>query len=37
MTIQSDGLLVSLIIFLGPVVAIPDQLAVYRIHGSNFY
>lgn len=37
MTIQSDGLLAALIIFLGPVVAIPEPLAVYRIHGSNLY
>jgi glycosyltransferase involved in cell wall biosynthesis len=37
MTIQSDGLLAALIIFLGPIVAIPEPLAVYRIHGSNLY
>lgn len=37
MTIQSDGLLAALIIFLGPVVAISEPLAVYRIHGSNLY
>lgn len=37
MTIQSDGLLAALIVFLGPIVAIPEPLAVYRIHGSNFY
>lgn len=37
MTIQSDGLLAALIIFLGPVVAIPEPLAVYRIHASNLY
>jgi len=37
MTIQPDGLLAALIIFLGPIVAIPEPLAVYRIHGSNMY
>jgi glycosyltransferase involved in cell wall biosynthesis len=37
MTIQSDGLLAALIIFLAPVVAIPEPLAVYRIHGANMY
>lgn len=37
MIIQSDGLLAALIIFLGPIVAIPEPLAVYRIHGSNLY
>jgi glycosyltransferase involved in cell wall biosynthesis len=37
MTIQADGLLAALIIFLAPVVAIDDPLAVYRIHGKNLY
>ena len=37
MVIQADGLLSALIIFLGPVVAIDEPLAVYRIHGSNLY
>jgi glycosyltransferase involved in cell wall biosynthesis len=37
MTIQADGLLAALIIFLGPVVAIDEPLAVYRIHGANLY
>jgi glycosyltransferase involved in cell wall biosynthesis len=37
MVIQADGLLAALIIFLGPVVAIDEPLAVYRIHGSNLY
>ena len=37
MTIQPDGLLAALIIFLAPVVAIPQPLAVYRIHGANLY
>jgi glycosyltransferase involved in cell wall biosynthesis len=35
--IQADGLLAALIIFLGPVIAIREPLAVYRIHGSNLY
>ncbi len=37
MTIQSDGLLAALVIFLAPVVAIQEPLAVYRIHGANLY
>ena len=37
MIISSDGLLAALIVFLGPIVAIPEPLAVYRIHGSNLY
>jgi glycosyltransferase involved in cell wall biosynthesis len=37
MTIQADGLLAALIIFQGPVIAIDEPLAVYRIHGSNLY
>ncbi|HEY2547551.1 MAG TPA: glycosyltransferase [Candidatus Acidoferrum sp.] len=37
MTIQADGLLAALIIFLAPVVAIAEPLAVYRIHGANLY
>jgi glycosyltransferase involved in cell wall biosynthesis len=37
MTIQADGLLAALVIFLAPVVAIPEPLAVYRIHGANLY
>jgi glycosyltransferase involved in cell wall biosynthesis len=37
MTIQADGLLAALIIFVAPVVAIDDPLAVYRIHGANLY
>ncbi len=37
MTIQADGLLAALVIFLAPVVAIEEPLAVYRIHGRNMY
>lgn len=37
MTIQADALLAALIIFLGPVMAIDEPLAVYRIHGANLY
>ena len=37
MTIQADGLLAALVIFLTPVVAIPEALAVYRVHGQNLY
>jgi glycosyltransferase involved in cell wall biosynthesis len=37
MIISADALLAALIIFLGPVVAIDEPLAVYRIHGANLY
>lgn len=37
LVIQADSHLSGLIIFLAPIVAIPDQLAVYRIHGQNLY
>jgi glycosyltransferase involved in cell wall biosynthesis len=37
LTTQADGLFAALIIFVAPVVAIPEPLAVYRIHGSNLY
>jgi glycosyltransferase involved in cell wall biosynthesis len=37
MTISADALLAALIIFIGPVVAIDEPLAVYRIHGANLY
>jgi glycosyltransferase involved in cell wall biosynthesis len=37
MTIQADGLLAALIIFLGRAIAIDEPLAVYRIHGTNLY
>lgn len=37
LTTQADGLLAALVIFVAPVVAIPEPLAVYRIHGSNLY
>jgi glycosyltransferase involved in cell wall biosynthesis len=36
-TTQADGLLAALIVFLAPVVAIAEPLAVYRIHGKNLY
>jgi glycosyltransferase involved in cell wall biosynthesis len=36
-TTQADGLLAALIVFLAPVVAIAEPLAVYRIHGQNLY
>jgi glycosyltransferase involved in cell wall biosynthesis len=36
-TMQADGLLAALIVFLAPVVAIAEPLAVYRIHGKNLY
>lgn len=37
LTTQADGLLAALVVFLAPVVAIPERLAVYRIHGKNLY
>lgn len=35
--LQADGYLALLIIFVTPVLAIPDKLTVYRIHGGNLY
>jgi glycosyltransferase involved in cell wall biosynthesis len=35
--IDADAVLTALIIFLAPVVAIPQPLGVYRIHGENLY
>jgi glycosyltransferase involved in cell wall biosynthesis len=37
MIISADAVLAALIIFLGPVMAIDEPLAVYRIHGANLY
>jgi glycosyltransferase involved in cell wall biosynthesis len=37
LTIQADSHLTGLIIFLAPVLAVPESLAVYRIHGHNLY
>lgn len=35
--VQADGYLGVCIVFLAPVLAIPECLAVYRIHGQNLY
>ena len=35
--VQADGYLGACIVFLAPVMAIPECLAVYRIHGQNLY
>jgi glycosyltransferase involved in cell wall biosynthesis len=35
--IQADGYLGVCIVFLAPVLAVPECLAVYRIHGQNLY
>ncbi len=35
--VQADGYLGACIVFLAPVLAIPECLAVYRIHGQNLY
>src|SRR2546423_125390 len=37
LTTQADAHLSGLIIFLAPIVAIPECLAVYRIHGKNLF
>ena len=37
LTIQADGFLSALAIFVAPIVAIPDRLAVYRIHSTNLF
>lgn len=37
LVIDADAVLTALIIFLAPVVAIPEPLAVYRIHGANLF
>ena len=33
----ADGFLVDLIPFLAPILAIPETLVVYRVHGRNHY
>ena len=35
--IQADGYLGALVIFLAPIVAIDEALAVYRLHGGNLF
>jgi glycosyltransferase involved in cell wall biosynthesis len=37
LTIQADGFLSALAVFVAPIVAIPDRLAVYRIHSTNLF
>lgn len=37
LTIQADSHLSGLIIFLAPIVAIGESLAVYRVHGANLF
>jgi glycosyltransferase involved in cell wall biosynthesis len=37
LTIQADAHLSGLIVFVAPIVALPDYLAVYRVHGSNLF
>jgi glycosyltransferase involved in cell wall biosynthesis len=37
LTIQADSHLSGLVIFLAPIIAIPDCLAVYRVHGQNLF
>lgn len=37
LTIQADAHLSALIVFVAPVVALPEYLAVYRVHGANLF
>jgi len=37
LTIQADAHLSALIVFVAPVVALPEYLAVYRVHGGNLF
>ncbi len=37
LTIQADGYLTGLVVFLAQVVAVPECLAVYRVHGANLF
>ncbi len=37
LTIQADAHLSGLIIFLAPIVGIPESLAVYRVHSHNLF
>jgi glycosyltransferase involved in cell wall biosynthesis len=37
LTIQADAYLSGLIIFLAPIVGVPERLAVYRVHGQNLF
>jgi glycosyltransferase involved in cell wall biosynthesis len=37
LTIQADAFFSALAVFVAPIVAIPDRLAVYRIHASNLF
>ncbi|MGB2622840.1 MAG: glycosyltransferase [Candidatus Acidiferrum sp.] len=36
-TIQADGYIQALAVFLAPVAAIDEPLGIYRFHGSNLY
>jgi glycosyltransferase involved in cell wall biosynthesis len=37
LTIMADAYVSRLVLFLAPVVALPEILAVYRLHGSNLF
>jgi glycosyltransferase involved in cell wall biosynthesis len=37
LTIQADAHLSALIVFVAPIIAVPDSLAVYRVHGANLF
>jgi glycosyltransferase involved in cell wall biosynthesis len=36
-TLQADAYLALLVVFLAPVLAVPEILSVYRVHGQNLY
>jgi glycosyltransferase involved in cell wall biosynthesis len=37
LTIQADAHLSGLVVFVAPVVSVPDRLAVYRVHDTNLF
>jgi glycosyltransferase involved in cell wall biosynthesis len=37
LTIQADAFLSALAVFVAPIIAIPERLAVYRIHSTNLF
>ena len=37
LTIQADAHMSGLIVFVAPIVAVPECLAVYRVHGRNLF
>lgn len=37
LTVQADSHLSGLVVFVAPIVGVPECLAVYRIHGANYF